>query len=73
MTTTTRPFGSLWTAFRTKFREYHHAHVTRASLDRELASYTSPADLNDLHAILDRYSDKETAEIRHILAAQQSR
>ncbi len=37
-----------------------------------MGAYTSPADLNDLYAILDRYSDQETAEIRRILAAQRS-
>ena len=37
------------------------------------ASYSSPADLADLDAILDRYSDQETAGIRRILAAQRSR
>ena len=43
------------------------------ALERELASYNSAADLDDLHAILDRYSDTETADIRRILAAQRSR
>jgi hypothetical protein len=29
-------------------------------------------DLNDLHAILDRYSDRETAQIRRILASRRA-
>ena len=29
-------------------------------LERELASYNSQSDLDDLHAILDRYSEQET-------------
>ena len=41
------------------------------ALERELASYNSPSDLDDLHAILDRYSAQETAQIRRILASQQ--
>ena len=48
------------------------ARATRAAhktLEREIACYTTVQDLNDLHAILDRYSDKETADIRRILAA----
>ncbi len=45
----------------------------RASLARELASYNSQADLDDLDAILDRYSEPETRDIRRILAAQRSR
>jgi hypothetical protein len=60
------------TAIRSRIRESRHAHTTRAALERELASYNSPSDLDDLHAILDRYSDRETAQIRRILAAQRS-
>jgi hypothetical protein len=46
------------------------ARGARKSLERELASYTSPRDLNDLDAILARHSDEETAEIRRILAGR---
>lgn len=46
----------------------------RAALPRdivsELSSYTTPAELGDLEAALDRYGDEETAEIRSILAGQ---
>ena len=70
MQTATRPLASLWTSVRTQLRESRDAHVARASLKRELASFNSPSDLDDLHAILDRYSDRETAQIRRILAAQ---
>ncbi len=66
MRTTTYPRVQL-AAIRTRLRD---ARAARATLERELASYTSPEDLNDLHAILDRYSDQETAEIRRILARQ---
>ena len=61
------------TAIRSRIRESRDAHVARAALERELASYNSASDLDDLHAILDRYSDQETAQIRGILAAQRSR
>ena len=53
--------------------EVRHARATRAehkSLERDLASYTSEADLNDLDAILDRHSDEETRDIRRILASR---
>jgi hypothetical protein len=69
MRTTTHPRGQL-TAIRTRLRNTRDAHAAQAALKRELASYTSPQDLNDLHAILDRYSHKETADIRRILARQ---
>jgi hypothetical protein len=64
--------ASVWTTVRTQLRDSRHAHTARASLERELASYNSPSDLDDLHAILDRYSDQETRQIRRILAHQQS-
>jgi hypothetical protein len=60
------------TAIRSRIRESRHAHTTRAALERELACYNSPSDLDELHAILDRYSDRETVKIRRILAAQRS-
>ncbi len=73
MQTATRPITSLWTTVRTQLRDSRDAHTARAALQRELASYNSPADLDDLHAILDRHSDQDTADIRRILAAQRSR
>jgi hypothetical protein len=36
----------------------------------ELSRYTTPAELLDLEATLDRYADEDTAEIREILSAQ---
>jgi hypothetical protein len=73
MQTATRPLTSLWTTVRTQLRDNRDAHAARTALQRELASYNSDADLNDLHAILDQYSDQETADIRRILVAQSSR
>ena len=73
MQTATRPITTLWTSVRTQLRESRDAHAARASLERELAGYNSQSDLDDLHAILDRYSDTETRDIRRILAAQRSR
>ena len=72
MPTATRPLTSLLTNVRSQIRDSRHAHAAKASLERELASYHSPADLNDLHAILDRYHDRETAEIRKVLAHQRA-
>jgi len=62
--------ASLLSAVREHIRENREARAGRAALERELASYSSAADLNDLHAILDRYSDNETAQIRRILASR---
>ena len=73
MQTAARPLTSLWTTVRTQLRDSRDAHAARAALARDLASYNSPSDLDDLDAILDRYSDQETADIRRILATQRSR
>jgi hypothetical protein len=64
--------ASLLSTVREQIRESRDERAARASLERELSSYHSTADLNDLHAILDRYSDHETAQIRRILASQNS-
>jgi len=72
MPTTAHRLTSLWTTVRDQLhdsREVHHAH---AQLERELASYRTDEDLNDLHAILARYSDTDTSDIRRILASQRS-
>ena len=39
-------------------------------LEDELANYTSEKDLAEIGAILDRYSDTETGDIRRILGAR---
>jgi hypothetical protein len=44
--------------------------MRRAQLKRELAAYSTPAQRCDLEAILDRYPDGVTDEIRDILASQ---
>jgi hypothetical protein len=68
MLPTTNPRTSRWTALRGQLHHARDTHTARKALERDLASYTSEADLNDLHAILDRYPDRQTAQIRRILA-----
>lgn len=48
----------------THFRLSRAAHARRAALARDLATFDTPADLLDLSAMLDRYSDQDTAELR---------
>ncbi len=69
METTTRTLPRL-TTLRDELRSARAARAARKSLEHDLAGYTTPDDLNDLGAILDRHSDEETAEIRSILAAR---
>ena len=73
MQTATRPLASLWTTVRAQLRDSRDAHATRTALQRELASYNSPSDLDDLHAILNQYPEEETADIRRILARHTAR
>ena len=46
------------------------ASPQRRALERELAAYSTPAQRRDLDAILDRYPDGDTRELRDILAQQ---
>ena len=46
------------------------ARQRRSDLERELAGYATPADRDDLEAILDRYPYGTTHELRGILARQ---
>ena len=42
----------------------------RSELERELGTYSTPAERRDLEAILDLYPDRITHELRQILATQ---
>ena len=46
--------------------------LARKSLERDLATYTSAAELSELDAILARYSEADSAEVRSILAGRRS-
>ena len=59
-------------ARREEARAARAARAARTALERDLAAYTSPRDLDDLDAILGRYSEEETADIRRILAARRA-
>jgi hypothetical protein len=45
----------------------------RRQLEAELATYSTEAELNDLHALLETYPDGQTYEVREILLRQRSR
>ena len=47
-----------------------HADLQRTELERELAGYRTNAQRHDLEAMLDRYPDDVTREVREILARQ---
>jgi hypothetical protein len=46
------------------------ARTERRTLERQLASYTSESDRNELDAILSRHSAEETGELRSIINRQ---
>jgi hypothetical protein len=48
----------------------HADRLRRTELERELAGYSTTAQLHDLEATLDRYPDDVTREVREILAGQ---
>jgi hypothetical protein len=48
-------------------------HRRRSALQRELAAYSTPAELTDLEAIVDRYPTEQTREVRSFLVAQRLR
>jgi hypothetical protein len=45
----------------------------RRQLEAELATYSTEAELNDLHALLETYPDGQIYEVREILLRQQLR
>ena len=70
MESSTRTLGRRLMAIRDDIRDSRDARAARKSLADDLATYRSQSDLNDLDAILDRYSDEETADIRRLLATR---
>ncbi len=70
MASATNLLSPTWTIIRAQLRDRREAHAARKSLERDMAPYTSDNDLNDFEAILGRYSDADTAVIRHILAGR---
>lgn len=63
-TTTRRPFLA---TVRDELRQRRLARREYRDLARELASYTSRSDINDLMAVLDREAGPEADRIRQIL------
>jgi hypothetical protein len=72
MPDTTYSLGPLWSEIRAELRTSREARAARKALRRELESYTSPSDLNDLDAMLTRYTEDQTAEIRSILSERRA-
>jgi hypothetical protein len=66
-TTTTTSAPSFLTVLRDDLRTRRAARAARRKLDRELATYNTPAERDDLAAMLDRYDDETAAPVREAL------
>jgi len=65
--------NTTWESVSQHLQARREARAARKQLERELAGYTSPSDLADLYAVLDRGTDLETAQVREVLNRVRSR
>jgi hypothetical protein len=61
-----------WASARDELRTHRAARAAHKILERELATYTTPAEQNELDAILDRSPAGDVAEIRAIINRQRA-
>ena len=59
-----RPPGQLVASVRDELRERREARAERRGLERELASYTTPAEVNDLLGSLRGQDERAVQDIR---------
>jgi len=57
-----------WAAARDDLSTRRAARAARTTLERELASFSTPDDQSELEAILNRADPDAAAEIRHIIS-----
>jgi hypothetical protein len=67
MQDTTYSLGPLLAEIRAELRGMRAARAARKTLRSELAGATTAADFLELDAILERYNEEQTADIRSIL------
>jgi hypothetical protein len=58
--------GSMWAGVRAGLRGLRAARATRSALRRDLA-FAAPHDFSELEAIMERYPEDQTADIRQVL------
>jgi hypothetical protein len=68
-----RPSTRLVATVRDELRERRHERAARRQLERELASYTSPTEINDLLGLLSGQDSSDANELRETLLRQQLR
>lgn len=68
-----RPSTQLVATVRDELRERRQTRIARRTLERELAAYTSPADINDLLGSLQGQDDAAAEQVRDIVLRNQLR
>jgi hypothetical protein len=58
--------GPLWAEIRAELRDMRAARAARKALRRDLA-YAAPRDFVELEAILERYPESQTADVRGVI------
>jgi hypothetical protein len=66
---TSYSLSPLWQEFHAELSARRRNRAARRALARELADYTSPRDLADLEAILDRHPEHQAGPVRALMAA----
>jgi hypothetical protein len=66
-TTTSRRPLQLWTSVRDELRERRQTRTERRSLERELSAYTTPAEIDDLLAVIENEDSLAADQVRAIL------
>ncbi len=56
-----------------ELRSLREARAATRRLERDLSTYTTKAQIDELYTMLDRYDDKDTEQIRAILAKRAMR
>jgi hypothetical protein len=66
-TTTSRRSLQLWTSVRDELRERRQTRTERRSLERELSAYSTPAEIDDLLAVIENEDSLAADQVRAIL------
>lgn len=57
-----------WHALRADLAAMRRLRAARKSLERDVASYTSPADRLELDMLVERHDEQQTADLRRAIA-----
>ena len=66
-TTTSRRSLQLWTSVRDELRERRQTRTERRALERELSAYSTPAEIDDLLAVIETEDSPAANQVRAAL------